>query len=128
MAHTPDAPTQDLTIYLLKEKIKDVDSALRAPISPSLRHFVIKAPAGTSIIGDLFVRPPRAHPPKWAEWFDGYVDLSQMGRVASTAAVLIIKTNQRLFAITFGMGRSLMAPDCWEERFGLRVGEREVSA
>src|SRR5262249_36050053 len=119
----PDLNTraQDLTVYLLKESIATADEALRNPPQAGVRRFTIHSPSGGSTIGELAVKQPKSHVPKWAEWFEGYVDPPQLGRVSSTAAVLIVRTRQRLFAITFGAGRSLLTPDCWEERFGLRV-------
>jgi uncharacterized protein (TIGR04141 family) len=112
---------QDLTVYLLKESIATVDDALRDVHQAGLRRFTIPSPSGASTIGELVVKQPKSHVPRWADWFEGYVDPGQLGRVSSTAAALIVRTRQRLFALTFGAGRSLLTPDCWEERFGLRV-------
>src|ERR1017187_3733856 len=38
-----------------------------------------------------------------------------------TSAVLIVPTAKRLFAITFGSGRSILKAETTEERFGLKV-------
>ena len=72
-------------------------------------------------IGDLYVQRRGPQPPRWARFFEGYLDPRQLGQVASAAAVLLLQARERLFAITFGQGRHLLDPDFWEERFGLRV-------
>ncbi len=113
-----EIPQRDLTIYLLKEQIRVPSDALREP--DRLKQFTITT-GGTSTVGQLFAKPPRSRAPRWAEFFKDHLDISELGRVASTSAVMIIKTRDRLFALTFGQGRFLMVPDCWEERFGLRV-------
>ena len=64
--------------------------------------------------------------PPWARFFRGYLDPRQLGQVSSAAAVLLMKSRDRLFAITFGHGRHLLDPDAWEERFGLRVALNSI--
>src|SRR5258708_8193083 len=61
--------------------------------------------AGTGKVGDLFVKSPKANPPRWATLFAEYVEAAEMGRVSSSSAVFISKTHGRFFAITFGQGR-----------------------
>ena len=39
----------------------------------------------------------------------------------SVKAVMFVKQSGRIFAITFGYGKSLLNNWCWEKRFGLRV-------
>ena len=60
-------------------------------------------------------------PPRWACFFEGCIDISDIGNVATTSAVLLMENDGRMFAITFAFGRYLLRTDCWEERFGLRV-------
>ena len=119
-----DIPQRDLTVYLLKEQIKEAGDAVRD--ARGLRSF--KIATGGTAIGDLYVKSPRSRAPRWAEFFKDYLDIAELGRVVSTSAVLIVETRGRLFALTFGQGRFLMAPDCWEERFGLRVAVNCIDA
>jgi uncharacterized protein (TIGR04141 family) len=125
LAQKSEIPQRDLTVYLLKTDVDQPAKALRKP--SGLKHFPIASSAGI-VVGDLYVKPPHAHPPKWASLFEGHVALNELGRVASTAAVLLVKSQTRLFAITFGQGRHLLVPDCWEERFGLRVVLNSIPA
>ena len=113
----PEIPQRDLTIYLLKEQVKHPAEVVRE--AERLKCFTITD--GATTIGDLYVRSPKSRVPRWAEFFKGHLDTAELGRVASTSAVLVVKTRNRLFALTFGQGRFLMVPDSWEERFGLRV-------
>lgn len=117
MESSRETPQRDLTIYLLKQQVRSPNEAVRN--ANNLKTFTITS--GGNTVGQLFVRAARSHPPKWADLFKDHVDISELGRAASTAAVLVIKTGNRFFALTFGQGRYLMVPDSWEERFGLKV-------
>jgi len=116
MANQDSPSLRGLTIYLIKEDYRTVEAIIaQEEIS------AYKLSSGRHRIGDLFVQPSRPKPPRWAEFFKDYVDAREFGRVASAAAVLVIPARSRLFAVTFGHGRYLINPNCWEERFGLRV-------
>jgi uncharacterized protein (TIGR04141 family) len=82
---------------------------------------LIEIRAGARKLGDLYVQQPRSRIPGWADLFDGYMDVADLGRVSSAAAVFIVKVQGRMFAIVFGHGRFLLQAGMWEERFGLRV-------
>jgi len=43
------------------------------------------------------------------------------GTNSSIGAALLVNVRSKYFALTFGTGRSLLVPDCWEEKFGLKV-------
>lgn len=117
MATKSETPLQNLTVFLLREGVNSADEALRDP--RSLKCLEIRADAQK--LGDLYVQNPRSHPPSWGTFFEGYIDLAELGRVSTTAAVLLITTQSRMFAVTFGHGRHLLEPGVYEERFGLRV-------
>lgn len=117
MATKSESPLHSLTIFLLREGVNSADEALRDP--RSLKCLEIRADAQK--LGDLYVQNPRSHPPSWGAFFEGYIDLAELGRVSTTAAVLLITTQNRMFAVTFGHGRHLLEPGVYEERFGLRV-------
>lgn len=117
MATKPELPLQSLTVFLLREGVNRADEALRDP--RSLKYLEIRADAKK--LGALYVQNPRSHPPSWGAFFEGYIDLAELGCVSTTAAVLLITTQNRMFAVTFGHGRHLLEPGVYEERFGLRV-------
>ncbi len=93
------------------------DKALRN--LASLRHLNVRV--GATRLGDLYIQPPRSHPPGWAGFFKDYLDVAKLGRVSTTAAVFLVDSENRLFVLAFGQGRHLLEPGVWEERFGLRV-------
>lgn len=111
-------PSLNLMIYLAKDTYH-----LPVALLKSGDQEVLKFPirSGRSIVGDLYVQPIQPKAPRWARYFKDFIDVRQLGKVSSASAVLIVKANGRLFAITFGHGRHLLVPDCWEERFGLIV-------
>ncbi len=111
-----------LTIYLIKEDEVSVDSFL--PNKGSLDCHTLKE--GQKVIGDLYVKKPYPKPPGWGKFFKDYVAPGDLGKASSTAAVLLVNTENRWFAITFGQGRYMLKPECWEERFGLLVSLNSV--
>jgi uncharacterized protein (TIGR04141 family) len=113
------SPTQGLTIYLLKDKYTAVDTVIRA--NNQLVKYDLNS--GNALIGQLFVEQRSPKPPRWARFFRGFLEPSDLGLVSTSSAVLFIEssTSNRLFAVTFGQGRHLLEDDSWEERFGLRV-------
>lgn len=120
-------PLRGFSIFRLKDVPEDWTKVLKNP--GRLHHFLIRS-AGTDV-GDLYVQPSKSSPPRWASLFEGSIDLSALGRVSSTAAVLFIARDDRAFAVIFGHGRHLLEPNCWEERYGLLValnsiGERQL--
>ena len=117
-------PQRDLTVFLLKESVADAAAALRK--RASLRVISIPSATGGSSLGELFVKAPRSRLPRWASFFETRIDIAQLGRVSSTSAIFLVKTAGRLFAVAFGQGRHLLVPDCWEERFGLRVAINSI--
>jgi len=111
-------PFRSITIYLIKDRYDTVDSIIDGEKSPD-KH---ELPG----VGDLYVKKGWRNPPKWAQFFEDYVPIDELGYVESTAAVFLIESRERLFAVTFGQGRYLLNPGCWEERFGLRVGLNSI--
>ena len=108
---------RQLTIYLLKNKV----TRAREAIDTSEEVQTVPVPVGP-LEASLFVRSSKMHPPAWRNFFDGYVDLSDLALwTAGSAAVLVLPVSNRWFAVTFGYGRHLLEQDIWEANFGLRV-------
>lgn len=122
MVPEPNIPAIGLTIFLLKEGYNSENSLKQQ--SYNLEQHSIGSPARQ--IGELFVQLRTPKPPRWASFFEGYLSPGQLGQGASTGAVLITEAQERHFALTFGQGRHLLIPECWEERFGLRVALNSI--
>ena len=103
------------TAYLLREDIKTDKDAIAVNVGG------IPVIDGASHYGTLFVKPTAPREPKWSPLFTPFVDKKKLGQVQSSAAVLIVPVDKRLFAVTFGLGRHLLKPEAFEERFGLLV-------
>lgn len=107
-----------LTIFLIKAGMKDRDvmdgdssEAISLPVTVENKE-----------IGTLYVKHTPAHPPDWAKFFYGSIDLnSKEFRNSAVSAIFLTRAGNRLFALSFGHGRHLLNPGCYEERFGLRV-------
>lgn len=116
-SHQENTKAHNLSIFLIKEDIFSSEQIIKA--DSRIKKHAIEADGVE--LGQLFVqkRPPQS--PRWALFFNGYINASEIGNVATTSAALLIENDGRMFAITFGQGRHLLRTDCWEERFGLRV-------
>lgn len=110
-----DVKQHNFTIYLFNEKFVQPTQAIVKPA----KEYVIAH--GKDHIGMLYVERKAPNPPRWADLFEGYVSRDELGLVASSSAALVVKASDRIFAITFGHGRYLLAQDGIEDRFGLKV-------
>src|SRR6478609_8175598 len=108
-----DLAIQSLTIYLarpgttLTQLIKPKYSA-RVPYN-------IQIDAATSAL--LYIEQPTSNRPDWVWFFDGYLDLDEFGRNASTGALLLVEVQSKYFALSFGRGRILLNDEYVEEKF-----------
>ena len=74
-------------------------------------------------IGTLYTKSNVPGEPSWVQFFEPAVDdTKSLGlKNASCSAVLLVEREHRLFAVTFGYGRYMLAPTAIEEGFGLRA-------
>ncbi len=116
-------PTRYLTVFLIKAGVTQYDQALKD--AASLRRFSLKPNVPFS--GIFFARNPRRHPPHWLPLVEEGVagDLRAL-ESSSPSGVLFLRSNRRLFALTFGHGRDLLDPETFETDFGLRVALNAV--
>lgn len=117
-------PSRDLAIYLLKADSREPEE--HVPKRRTLKRFEVGK--GTGKVGILFVQRTKTNPPRWAKLFDEFIDEGDLGKTSSSSAIFLVKADGWVFALAFGQGRYLLEPDCWEERFGLRVALNSISA
>lgn len=109
--------TYGLTVLLLKSNITAAQHAIKEPASLTSRDIAVGATTGT-----FYFKQNPSHPPSWVKLFQPKLGNTLDNLFNSgTAAVFIVGSGTRLFALTFGYGRSLLLADCYEENFGLRV-------
>lgn len=109
--------TYNLSIFLLKNSIQQEPNAVQDSVDLKKTTFNIK---GKKIC--LYSKQNPAHPPSWINIFTPHTHDNLSHLLSSgCAAVLLVKRKGRYFALTFGYGRHLLQPDCFEENFGLKV-------
>lgn len=106
--------------YVDGEKITKFEQALRDPSpleSYDIRHDL-------PFEGRLFLQIPNPRQPAWAQFLKEGVDdlkIPDINRVNAVLFVKIFDGDEQIFAFTFGYGRYLLQPDCFEINYGLRV-------
>lgn len=112
------AKARRLTIYLMGEEVSDFGEALdgdKAGVEVPLT-------ASSGMDGRFYYLPSTIREPDWMSYVAPIVSegLEQL-RSASTYGLLLIRASGRIFALTFGHGRSLLDLSKIEHQFGLRV-------
>lgn len=107
-----------LTLYLLRETVQDFHEAL-APDKPSTS--VALAPSAGVDGRFHYVSPPQTTP-AWVAFLQPLLAEQLVSiRSSSASGLLLVRASGRLFALTFGYGRSLLDLSKIEYQFGLRV-------
>jgi uncharacterized protein (TIGR04141 family) len=116
MAKTP------IRVILLKDN-PDFDEAVDLPTLLEKKAFPTQN-------AKLFWKtPPTNNTPKWVRnIFPSDRELQNALTTKSIMAVLLIKYKERVFAFTFGYGKSLLKQELIESRFGLKVVLNRVKA
>lgn len=108
---------QKMSIYLIKEGFA-IDDVVDNGDPYVHRHLLQDGSV-------VYTKPSDPHPPKWIEYFDGQLESDAL--VSSSASALhlvrvaVTNDDERLFAISFGYGFTLLDKEVVEERFGLKV-------
>lgn len=109
--------THGLTILMLKDEIKDAQSAIKNLTGITSADVTLGTATGT-----LYFKQNPSHAPSWIKLFEPIIGTTLNSLFNSgTSAVFLIKVGKRFFALTFGYGKFLLLADCYEENFGLRV-------
>lgn len=107
-----------LTIFLLKEEVTDYKLCLKNPKGID----IVKVKKSFGMDGIICTCESSKNMPKWKQYLDEYavrtIDISDN---TSNKAVMIVKISNRLMAVVFGYGRSLIKEDVIELNFGLKV-------
>ncbi len=112
----------NLAILLLKDDFDDFDQVIKD--DSQAKKYNIED--DSQHVGTLYVRSSVPKPPKWSSFFEGVVEIGDIGINTTVGAVLFIETEGKIFAVTFGHGRYLLKPDSWVERFGLKVALNSI--
>lgn len=104
----------ELTMFLTKPTVTRWQQALVDPRQLPPHEDI----AG---VGTLVIKEAPLRTPWWVERLGDRSALVRDLRQQSPGAVLFVRAKSRLFALTFGYGRSLLAPDRLVHDFGVRV-------
>lgn len=111
-----------LSIYLIKSEYDNDEDIIKNIDSLGIEQI--------GDIGKIYYGESHIFPPNWIKKFfrndfDNRISPEDGNKLkiysASAKALFLIKANGRIFALTFGYGRSFLNPGVWEERFGLKV-------
>ncbi len=115
----------DLTIHLIDHHL-DAARIVRLPDDERVRVQQPSVPSRWDFVNQLTVATREdADGPDWASYLTGAFELEDL-RTISHSAVLIVHGAGRLFALTFGDGRTLLDNDVLLRDFGLRVTANSV--
>ena len=116
--------TEHLNLFLLTAGVADFDSALKDP-EASGRRYDLKPELGLD--GAVFVRSSPPTEPKWARFIrQGVAAELEEIRNRSSSALILLRVDGRIFALSFGFGRNLLLPNAIERNFGLKVALNSI--
>ena len=112
--------THKLTIYLVKETYVSFSSCLRQNTEYNITKYELKG--GLELEGEVYVADTQEKESKWHRLIQqGTTDAIPNLTNSSNRAILLVKLESRIFALTFGYGQYLLNPACIERNFGLRT-------
>lgn len=113
-----------LCIYLFRDTCSDFGDALKD--ASVLTSYSIKG-FSDDVMG-LYVKGSQSFLPKWLDFFDGFLkrEIEENILNSSSSAVLFVKHDGRIFAFTFGYGRSFLNLNLVEDNFGLKVALNSI--
>ncbi|WP_146008947.1 DUF6119 family protein [Zhihengliuella halotolerans] len=112
-----------LTIYLLREEVQEFEDALDSERASASEELADSA----GLEGKFYYVRPQPRIPGWVNFIQPVLAGPLDGiRSSSTSGLLLLRTSGRIFAITFGYGRSLLDLSKLDFQFGLRVALNRI--
>lgn len=106
-----------LNIFLAEAKHSNEDFTFF--LSKPCKEYPIKGIKG--LTGICFIKEKKEGVPKWKDFIEAIVDKKVDDLITkSSSAALLVKNNGRVFAITFGYGRSLLEHSYFVADFGIK--------
>lgn len=109
-----------LTIHLIRSEFDDFSVIVQG-------GEVTRTPL-PELEGELVMVPSEPHQPHWAAYFQEIEPQPDFGLVNQSGAILLLRTSDRVWALTFGNGRHHLNRDTVEDRFGLKVVLNTIAA
>lgn len=119
-------PSQPLTVYRIRDGITDFEAVLRRTPAQNPALQALELRGDFDFEARLYVVAPDPRLPDWMAFLaEGFEDFALSPSAANQALLVVRVTPENdlphLFALTFGMGRFLLAPHCHVRHFGLKV-------
>lgn len=111
-----DAPRRRLTVFLLQD-VEEFSDALDAEQNP--REEPVASDVGFE--GTFYWQTSGSRTPDWVPFVTPALSQAPDVHTASSSGLLVLKSAERFFAVTFGYGRSLLDQSKVVRQFGLKV-------
>ncbi|MCY4647094.1 MAG: TIGR04141 family sporadically distributed protein [Gammaproteobacteria bacterium] len=110
-----------ITLYRVRKGHTTTETIIKRRPNRKLATFPI--PDG----GLLYIEESRVTKPTWFDFFEGKLSEDDVKLFrAHSSAVLLVEHDDRLFAVTFGHGSSMLQRSAIEEKFGLRAALNRI--
>ena len=112
-----------LTVYLLRQEVSDFAEVIPDRLLEGSGSYVEVEPSrDLPFECRAWVQANRPKPPRWADWMGTGFDLrSHRLFNQSNSFVLLLRVENRIFAVTFGYGFNAVSRSLVEPDFGLKV-------
>ena len=108
--------TYRFTIFLMKEEVEEYSQCIKQ--EKPIKYYYWKHEE--EVKGIIIISDSTARKPDWINFLDLYSDEKiRLQANVSNKAALLVKIKNRIMALTFGYGRSLLKEECIEKNFGL---------
>ena len=105
-----------ITLYRIRKGHTTTEAIIKARPKRNLVDFSIPD------CGLLYIEESQVTEPTWFDFFEGKLSADDVKLFrAHSSAVLLLEHDERVFAVTFGYGGSLLQRSAIEEQFGLRA-------
>ncbi|MBF0410969.1 MAG: TIGR04141 family sporadically distributed protein [Candidatus Riflebacteria bacterium] len=112
-----ELPLWPLSVFLAKEDVSETSL-----LDPNKDLEKLEISLSGKKLGTFYYLKSTDKKPNWLKFFEDKIDPEKMPIFnAHSSAVFLVPVKKRLFALTFGHGRSLLQPLYYETRFGLKV-------
>jgi len=114
---------QHLTVFLLKKSVKTFADAIK----PGAAAGNPVALANQNFGGALYLPAPVVNPPGWLPFVESGFPGQNLAGNRMASALVLLEAKKRIFALTFGHGRSFLKSEAYVRDFGLRVVVNKVN-
>jgi uncharacterized protein (TIGR04141 family) len=114
---------QHLTIFLLKKSVLNFEDAVKKDSRLGKSTDLKKQ----KYEGVLYIPKSEVKSPSWLPFIKNGFPRKKIGENQMASALLLLKSEKRIFAIAFGHARHFLKPNLLERDFGLRVVVNRVN-